>query len=275
MAACPTVASAHGVRFDDALGPDPLLWGLIAVAAIAYGRGVSNVWREAGRGRGIDSRAAMAFASGLALLALVLSPLAEPSTRESFAAHMVQHELLMLVAAPLLVFGRPLATFAWALPAPLRGKVAKRFAAPALRAVWRVVTSVGGATTLQLGLLFGWHVPGAFDAAVAGPWLHALQHATFLASALAFWWALAAPSARARPGVVLAALFVTMIVTGALGALLTFAQHPLYRSYADRPDALADQQLGGLVMWIPGGSAYLFAALWLAARWLVQPQRSH
>jgi len=102
---------------------------------------------------------------------------------------------------------------------------------------------------------------------------HAWQHASFLGSALLFWWTvLGAPTRRAQ-GAAVVSLFTTMMHSGALGALLTFAAQPWYAGYAGHADPatgllpLEDQQLGGLLMWIPGGLVYLVAGLALAARW--------
>jgi len=104
---------------------------------------------------------------------------------------------------------------------------------------------------------------------VASEAVHALQHATFLASALCFWWSVSARAARAD-AVALASLFTTMLHTGALGALLTFARAPWYAHYLDAAafglTGLEDQQLGGMVMWVPGGLAYVVAGLALIGK---------
>jgi putative membrane protein len=264
-------ASAHGGAFDA-----PTLWVhvLLAVAAAMYVKGLRTLWSAAGRGHGVSRREAAAFLSGMLLLAVLVSEPAERFTTASFAAHMVQHELLMLVVAPLLVVGRPLATWTWALRPSARAPVARAFAHPAWRVPWTAFTSPMGATALQIALLLAWHVPAAFDRASAQPWVHALQHTSFLVPALAFWWSVVAARQRRQVGAVLAALFITMIATGALGALLTFAPHAWYATRLRPEDALFDQQLGGLLMWIPGGIVYLLAALALMAAWLGREGRS-
>ena len=269
-----TQADAHGNAGDAGALPYPWLLILLACAAMAYGRGLSGVWRSAGHGHGVSVRAAVSFFAGLALLAVLVCEPVERYTNASFAAHMAQHELPMLVVAPLLVLGRPLATWTWALPRSARAPFAHVFATPVWRTPWSVFTSPLGATGAQLASLFIWHAPRPFDAAVADPWMHALQHASFLAPALAFWWAVLAPGPRGRIGPLVAALFLTMLGTGALGALLTFANHPWYSVYATSADALADQHLGGLLMGVPGGIAYLCATLWILGDWLRRPSRS-
>jgi cytochrome c oxidase assembly factor CtaG len=126
--------------------------------------------------------------------------------------------------------------------------------------------------------LWAWHVPALFDAALRSPAMHILQHASFLASALLFWWAaLGGAPAPARRGVAMVLLFTTMLHTGALGALLALAPAPWYPHYVDSAaaglDPLEDQQLGGLVMWVPGGLAYLAAGLAAAFQLLEKSAR--
>lgn len=273
MLACAAQARAHG---EDALVRASLADGLhllIAVAACGYLYGLTKLWRAAGRGRGVTPAAAASFVAGLSILAIVVAEPIERYTADSFAAHMGQHEILMLIAAPLIVVGRPLACWTWALPFAARVPVARPFRTLAWRCLWHAVTSPSGAATLQLVLLLGWHVPGAFDAAATDAWVHAAQHASFLIGALAFWWSLVGTASRERVGGRIAALFLTMLATGALGALLTFAPRPWYAAYGGRAGALADQQLGGLLMWIPGGTVYLLAAIWLLRGWLERTPR--
>jgi putative membrane protein len=220
-----------------------LTLALIALAALWYAAGVRRLWRRAGRGRGIARAQAASFGTGIALLALaVLSPLHEAAERLLWV-HMVQHELLMVVAAPLLVLGRPMQAFAHVVPLRvprILGDPLPAFGAHAL-AVWL------------------WHMPSLFDAALASEAWHFAQHASFLASALLFWWTIAARADLAA----LASLFGTMVYTGALGALLAFARAPWYPGFS-----LEDQQLAGLIMWVPAGLAYPAGALLIASRWL-------
>jgi putative membrane protein len=275
-------ASAHGpgvsaVAAGERLGEsgaagEAWIVGALCFVAVAYGAGVARLWRASARGRGISRREAGAFAAGWVILALALLGPLDAWAGRSFAAHMTQHELLMLVAAPLLVRGRPLAAWSWTLGERLRATTHRWLTRSAWRHVWRTFTRPLGATALQLAVLFAWHVPAWFDRAATHAGVHALQHASFLAAALCFWWAVraSASSRRATSGVAIACLFVTMLATGALGALLTFAPIPWYRAYADGGpwglSALEDQQLGGLLMWVPGGFAYLLAGLVHAAR---------
>jgi cytochrome c oxidase assembly factor CtaG len=200
--------------------------------------------------RRMARREILFFAAGWSVVAAAeLSPLHELGHR-SFAWHMAEHMVLMSAAAPLLVLGRPLVALLWAAPRAWRPALGKlsRLGHPAF------------AFLLYAGALWIWHLPPAMDAAVHDHAIHFLQHTSFLAAALAWWWSLE----RAGPGLAIVSLFLTSVHSGFLGALLTIAVHPLYHSYPD----LGDQQLAGLVMWIPASSIHLGAALFYAALWL-------
>jgi putative membrane protein len=251
----------------------------IVVSLVLYGIGVARLWRSTAIGRGISVRNVVAFAMGCLVLAMaLLGPLDQWAAR-SFAAHMGQHETLMLVAAPLLVAGRPLAAWTWMLVPAAKRTVNNIVRAPRWLSVWQALTGLGFSTALQLVVLLLWHVPRFFDAAATHAGVHALQHSSFLASALCFWWATRLGPARrsersdTASALAIACLFITMLVTGALGALLTFATIPWYSTYAVlqvsyASSALEDQQLGGLLMWVPGGVVYMACALLHAARLL-------
>jgi putative membrane protein len=250
------------------------LWVCLAASLLLYARGLARLWRRAGRGHGIAQWRAGCFAAGwLALLVALASPLDTWSAR-LFSAHMLQHELLMVVAGPLLVLGRPLAVWTFALALSLRRACGGALRAPAWRRAWRLVTQPLTAWALHAVALWAWHAPAAFDAALRSETVHELQHASFLASALLFWWSVLGVRHTA-PGVPLLSVFTTMIHSGALGALLALSPWLWYLPYAASAsslgwDPLQDQQLGGLVMWAPAGVAYFASGLMLAAR-LVRP----
>jgi len=282
-------ASAHGALRSAAIDPSagsgvPWIAAALLVTGVAYGIGVLRVWKATAVGRGIRRREAAAFAGAfLVLAAALLGPL-DAWAERSFAAHMLQHELLMLVAAPLLVIGRPLAAWTWIVPRRAHAAVRRTLASASLARCWRAFTQPLGATVFQLAVLFVLHVPRVFDFAATHAGAHAAQHAMFLASALCFWWATRGALVHRRTGrdsgagIALACLFVTMLATGALGALLVFASSPWYPIYAASVTPwsmgpLEDQQLGGLIMWIPGGCVYLVAGL-VRARQLLGDARS-
>ena len=277
-----TVAAAHPVDTATTATPsigwslEPWVIACLLVSAALYAVGVARLWRRAGAGRGVHRRRALAFAAGwLATVAALVSPL-DALGAHLFSAHMLQHEALMVVAAPLFVLGRPLAAFAWALPPPWRRGIGHFFHRPGWRGPWLVVTAPLAAWLVHAAVLWLWHMPAAFEAALASEAVHALQHTSFLLAALLYWWSVIGHE-RQR-GAAMASLFTTMIHTGALGALLTLSPVAWYSTYATRTlafglDPLEDQQLGGLIMWIPAGAAYVVCGLATVARWLQGPDR--
>jgi putative membrane protein len=198
------------------------------------------------------------FIAGWIALAIALVAI-DPWADRSFAGHMVQHELIMLVAAPLLVVARPLATLLWPLPYIWRRRVGRLLTRESVRRGWGMATLPAVAWTIQAVLLWSWHMPALFERAVENPWIHAFQHCSFFAGAVLFWWSVIH---RSR-GVAVLSLFTTAVQSGALGALLAFSPSRWYPAYA-----IDDQHLAGLLMWIPGGAVYLGAALLIISRYL-------
>jgi putative membrane protein len=251
-----------------------VLMAALILGVFLYIRGIATLWRKAGVGRGIRRGEAVNFALGWTVLAgSLLSPIDAWADR-SFAVHMVQHELLMVVAAPLIVLGRPLEAWAWAVSGSTRRLLATTMKAPILRTIAYVTTLSLGAWVLHALALWVWHLPILFQAALQNPLAHILQHSCFFGSALAYWWTVFGGRPRNSTGSAIASLFTTMLHTSALGALLTFAPSPWYVVDGVRAfglSALEDQQLGGLIMWMPGGMAYMIAGLLIAGRWLVPP----
>jgi len=250
----------------------------MAAAAFLYARGLRLLWDEH-IGRGIRVWEASCFAAGWIVLALaLLSPL-HALSEQLFAAHMIQHELLMVAAAPLLVLGRPLVPMLWAIPSPGRRRIGKFVRQPSVRALWGAITLPVVAFLAHGAAIWVWHAPPLFEATLNSDAIHAAQHASFIATALLFWWTIIhghAPGGQARAagfGLAVLLLFGTVVHTGALGALLTFSRTLWYPAYGSAAavwglTALEDQQLAGLVMWVPASVGYLGAALLLFSAWL-------
>jgi putative membrane protein len=189
-----------------------------------------------------------------------------------FAAHMTQHELLMLVAAPLIALGRPGRALLWLLgPGErLRAGRAIRRLAP----TWRRVTNLVVVFSLHAAVIWLSHVPSLFNAALADDVLHAAVHALMMFSAVLFWWALVEGRYGSFGyGAALVFVFGTSLHTGLLGAGFTFAPAVIYAPYARSApaagvDPLWDQQLAGLLMWIPAGVVFMLTGLGLLAAWV-------
>lgn len=284
-ALAPVPAFAHGgqpIQPHDlwtAWTTDAFVWMLLLASAWLYARGVERMWRRSGAGRGIRRWQAGCFAAGWATLFVAMATPLHALGEALFSAHMVQHELLMALAAPLLVLGRPVIPFLWALPIRWRRGLGRWAKGSAVRGGWRMATGPFAAWLLHAAALWAWHLPGPYQASLASGAVHTLQHASFLGTGLLFWWALIHGRAgRMGYGAAAFYLFATAMHSGGLGALLTFAPEPWYPAYAGAAQAwgltaLEDQQLAGLVMWIPAGLSYLVAGLVLVAAWLREAER--
>jgi putative membrane protein len=247
----------------------------IAATALLYALGVR---RRVGRTRRPRTEAAL-FAAGLGALVLAYdSPLAALD-EELFWVHMTQHMLLLAVAPPLILLGRPWATIARALP----GVVRRRITVALVRGAWsaplrtaaRWTTRPTPALVLFLGTLVAWHLPALYDATLHSLATHELEHALFLAAGILYWSQLIdSPPFRSGLGFVQRALYAAagMAICSVLGLVLAFAPSPLYAGYADiasRPggiSALADQHLAGGVMWVPGSISFTVAIVIFAYR---------
>ena len=170
-----------------------------------------------------------------------------------------------------------LATWTWALSPAQRRTVGRLLQARGWTSLWATLTDPLVAWALHALALWAWHIPAFFDAALQNEALHILQHVSFLGTALFFWWSVLGHDPRGRygPGHSAAYLFTTMMHTGALGALLSLSPTAWYAPYIPLTVALGfdpvdDQQLGGLVMWVPAGLAYVVAALWVVGRMLTR-----
>lgn len=277
-------AAAHTVEHAPTPGEVWSQWSFapsitlpLAIGVAFYAVGTGRLWRRAGAGRGISIQSAAAYGAGiLALIIALMSPL-DAAGAALFSLHMIQHLLLILVAAPLIVIGAPEVALLWSLPARWRGGFG-RFE----RWVGGGLSSDGGhpvgpllITLLATGVLWIWHVPSLYDLAVQNEAVHYAEHAAFLITALLFWATVLRLRPRDHAGNGLRILYVFgMAVQGSiLGALITLAAQPLYLSHTDIPPgwglgALEDQQLAGLIMWVPPAALYIGVVAYLFTKWL-------
>lgn len=252
-------------------GADPWIVGPLVLAIGLFSLGAVRLDRRVRAGSvAVRRPRRIVFLLGWAVAAIaLLSPL-DAAGEALFSAHMVQHELLMVVAAPLLLIGAPGPEFAWAVYPMLRWKRVTAVL-QAAKALWRFLTQPTLAWGLHALILWAWHIPVLFQAGLRSDAIHSLQHISFFVAALVFWASLW-HTARTRGAAVLS-LFTTGLHASALGALLTFSPAIWYPAYEGSTWAwglspLEDQQLGGLIMWMPGGLAYLAAGLVLMGRLL-------
>lgn len=255
---------------------EPLELALIIAPAIWYTIGVRSLWRAAGVGRGVSRLQTAAFAAGIFALFIALASPLDALAEALFSAHMVQHLLLILVAAPLCVLGAPTLPLLWALPKMTRRRVGAWWRRHSVvRHVAYAVTAPGVVFTLHTVAIWYWHFPVPYELALRNQLVHALEHLSFFGTALLFWWVVVQPLGRRRIGYAMGLLLIggTLMQSGALGALLMLARAPWYPAHAIGAHTwgltpLADQQLAGLIMWVPAGLIYIGAAALLFMKWM-------
>lgn len=258
------------------------MWNLLTaitliVLASLYVAGLARLWRTEAGAHTIRKWQAAAFLAGCASIAFSLLSRLDRWSDILFSAHMGQHEILMLISAPLMVLGRPFIVTMWALP-----QSARTDAAAAMRkcaGIWERVTGPLTVLVLHALVLWVWHIPVLFESALHYEPLHVFQHLGFFLTAALFWWALIhGRYGRLGYGVAVLYVFATAMHTQILGALLTFGSRIWYPTHAARTAAahvnpLDDQQLAGIVMWIPFGVVFLIIGLALFAAWLGEAER--
>jgi len=275
------VQSAFGHAPDEATGiawnfaPEVVLPLLLTVSA--YASGIRHL-----QGRIVSRSHCFAFTLGiLALVIALMSPL-DLLAGVLFSAHMTQHLLLMLIAPPLLVLGRIELALLWALPLPLRRVIGHGWRkAAGLRFVAGLLSRPVSVWLLASAAMWFWHIPGPYAWAFYNPIIHILEHLSFLLTFLAFWALALRPISRDKSGhgVALMLLITFAMESALLGALLVFAGHPFYAVHMEEVSrqlpqfladlsALQDQQLAGLIMWVPAGMVQLVAPIAVFADWL-------
>lgn len=282
LLAVPAAAWAHAGHYhvdEPGWTLDPSVTLPLGAALLLYLIGFARLRKRSRLGRSRMAREALLFCAGwLVLAGALVSPLHEAGER-SFTFHMIEHELIMVVATLLLAISAAGPVLLWGLPASARRGFGRLIHLGLVDGGWKTISSPPIATALQATALWLWHAPALFDRALASEGWHVAQHLSFLVTSLVFWWTIARADAEGRFGVAAFCLLVTSCVGATLGALMALSSSPWYAGYARMgmtPFGLTpeqDQQLAGLIMWIPGGLVHLGAALIIVYRWL-QPQEA-
>jgi putative membrane protein len=225
------------------------------------------------------------FYAALAVLAIALASPIERLSGELFWVHMIQHVLLLVVAAPLFVVARPWIRLWRCLPLDARRWLARGVCQGERTAPLRTVSrSLGRPLPSFLAfsvVLLAWHVPALFDATLRSGALHALEHTLFFATAVMFWkQVIPSPPLHMRLTAAQRVVYsiAGMTVSWALAVVLALAPDPLYSFYAhlsSRPggiSAIADQQLAAGIMWVPGSVTFLIVVFVYVHRWLTPPE---
>ncbi len=259
---------------------EPGVVAALVVVALLYFRGARKVWRRSAGGRGVRRQEAISFAIGwLALAIALVSPL-DAWGRTLFSAHVAQSQVLMLIAAPMLALGRPLVAFLWAAPVKWRRRLIRLVNGEWIQGVWQSITAPLTAWLIYAVVVWLWHAPAFFQAALRSDLVHATQQFSFLFSALLFFETLIyGPDKRMGFGAAGIYIWAAGAQTGALGALLALAPDAWYPAYQQMTAAsgarlLEDQQLGGLMMWFPAGLVYVVTGLVLFITWLRESEQT-
>lgn len=254
----------------------PLLLG-----AVLYGAG----WRKLrlrGSRRLASKGRLSSFLVGLAVVAVSLMSAIDSFSADLFLMHMIQHLLLIMVAAPLIVLANPFPFILWGMPQGRAVGLALMSSRAPFRRLLRRVTGPGITWLLFVACLWGWHDPGAYQAALRSDLIHDIEHLCFYGTALLFWWHViqAGPRVHPRlsPGARIAFTLSVVPANMVAGVAISFAGSPLYEHYTTVPriwglTALEDQQLGGTIMWIPGSMMYLIAGIILISRMVQESER--
>ncbi|EJB06096.1 putative membrane protein [Rhizobium leguminosarum bv. trifolii WSM597] len=259
---------AHSGAFPWTL--DPWILAPLVLSAILYGCGSLRLLARAAASRHAFSHRMASFWAGWFVLAgALVSPL-HWLGEHLFTVHMIEHELVMAVSAPLIVLARSPAMLLWSLPRVVRRRIGQALASKAASRIWTFLSNGTIATLAHGAAIWAWHAPVLFDAAIESFPLHRLQHLCFFMTAILFWWSVIWKTNR---GLAAWHLFLTMLHMSILGALIALSPKVLYGLQTQTSgdwglSPLEDQQMAGLVMWVPAGIVYAAAALALVALWI-------
>jgi cytochrome c oxidase assembly factor CtaG len=248
---------------------DPWIVLPIALISLLYVAGRIRLSRRAHRSRPMRWQDLFFYGGMLTLAGALISPL-HWLGEYLFTFHMIEHEIVMAVSAPLIVLARPVGLLLWGLPKRVRRGLGAAMRTSLIRRSWHWSTGATSATVIHGVAIWGWHLPFLFDAAVTNAAMHRLQHLSFFATAILFWWAVVWKSDY---GAAAWHMFLTMLYTSILGALMALAPRVFYIAQTQTASAwgltpLEDQQLAGMIMWVPAGTIYAAAAMTMLALWI-------
>jgi putative membrane protein len=284
--ALPAAAAAHGTNDAVSFG-SPLVTGWTPDGSTLIPLAIATGWYAAGIRRAMLERRTelispartIAFAGGIAILLLALQSPIDTISADLFSVHMIQHLLLMLGAPPLLVWSECPMVFLRALPRTSRKPIAQ-FWVSKIKWIYEMLMHPLIVWSLFCGAFVFWHSPGPYQWALDRNWVHILEHLSFFVGSLMFWSLVLSPYGQRRRlqhGPTLLLIVSTAVLSGLPGALMIFSPRPLYPGHVDGVakwglTLLEDQQLAGLIMWIPAGAAYVLAAALVFLRWLEEAE---
>ena len=249
---------------------------LLFLTGVLYISGLRSVWKRAGKGAGISRGRVAAFGTALIVLFIALISPLDYLAEELLSAHMVQHLLLVLVAAPLFVIGHFPLALTWSLKPSWTLKIWKDWRG---KQVWTFLTRPAVACLLHVAAIWTWHMPRFYQASLRYEWIHFLEHSSFFLTAFLFWQVFVDLTktlhgrSSAQFGIGIFSVFAIAMANGLLGVLIAFSPYVWYPIYVHETslfglNALEDQQLAGTIMWVPAGIVYTASALTVMGRWL-------
>jgi cytochrome c oxidase assembly factor CtaG len=269
----PHTAAILFVSKGDSFHSVPWSWepSIVVPLAILFAAYTTGLFRR-GNISTLRWRIASFYAGFLTLTLALVSPIHELG-EQLFSAHMLQHEILILVSAPLISAAHPGATILWAFAPRHRVNLGGWVHAVERSSPIVFLTRPLAAWLLEAVTLWVWHIPVLYQATLTSDWIHAAQHLSFFFTAVIFWSALYGVGRPAMSyGAATFYVFGTAAHCSALGALLTFSAVLWYPAYQQTQiwhlTPLQDQQLGGLIMWVPSGVVFIVIDLVLFAKWL-------
>ena len=270
----PSAAQAHDTgtipdSFWSAWSLEPYTLVLIWIAALWYWVGVRRLREHAAGAAVLPTWRIASFYTGLALLLLALVSPLHVYGEYLISVHMVQHMVVTMIVAPLIVLGDPFLVMLWGFPSDQRRTVGRQLAPSLLPhriAAWLLQPPIGLIVHVTTVLI--WHLPPFYEAAVHHEFIHYLQHTSFIVTSMWFWWPVidAVPARRTMsyPVKLLYLFFAMLFQEKLIGGILTFVRVPIYPHYAEvahlwNTTGSQDQQLAGIVMMVGGAVLYFTA----------------
>lgn len=248
---------------------------LVLVFAAAYLIGLARLSTRA-HVSPLESKRVYAGVAGFAVIYIALAGPFDAFAGEAFWLHMIQHLLISMIGAPLLLLAGPMPAYLWSMPETIRqgaGELLRGDGIIIRSLRWLIDPRI--TVPLFMGTLYAWHAPALFSAALENTWIHYLQHFTFFASASLFWWPIIGPApVRSKLSYPQRMLYLLSVVTptAVLASIITLSRSVIYDGYLDTPahwgmTALEDQTMAGLILWLPGNALYLAALTAIFFTW--------
>lgn len=281
LAAPVTDAMAHADAHSETVATIQYLQVVIVTAVtVLYATGVYRIRRRVGSHRVVGQSQTFAFGAAMVIFVGVLSPPVDDVTDTLFSAHMAQHLVLMLFIPPLAVWSRPVVVGLWAFPHRAQKVLSNSHLFRLLRVVLSWLMKPLVVAALLLGTFSFWHLPRPYSWSQDNEWVHAFEHLTFLITAIMFWELVIEPSGRRRMGYYTTIVYVAAIavLSGLPGALMILSPVALFKTHTSvlavwGLTPLEDQQIAGLIMWIPASLFFLIPIVVLFIRAIDAPRR--